>query len=277
MTGGAEINAQAWTRRRLLAVLAGGVAAALLMLTGLGFAVHYAIQQPADAATAGRAVDPSAPVGKARGEQHRDQVAAAPMLEVAPEDAREGTPSTTPGPSMTVPAPTTVGPVEVPTGFPKTPAGAVGQLSTIMTTVLQGMSIDHAHAVYEQWSLPGATEPSHWRMTKNVQAFLSSSGQQGQAKAPTTSVTARPLAGQIKGTDGPEWVLACVLVDVQAVVATQSRIAYGHCERMQWSADQDRWVIAPGPEPAPAPSTWPGTDRAHEAGWRTWIDDSEGN
>lgn len=271
MAGGAETNAQAWSRRRLLAVLAGGVAAALLILVGLGFAVHYALQ-PADAA--GDDIDPSAPVASARGEEHRDQIAAAPMLQAAPEDARGGEPSTTPGESMTVPAPTNAGPAEIPTGFPKTPAGAVGQLSTIVTAVLQGMSIEHTHVVHEQWSLPGAPPASQWRMTKNVAAFLSSSGQQGQAKAPTVSVMARPLAGQIKGTDGPEWVLACVLVDVQAVVATQSRIAYGHCERMQWA--QDRWMIAPGPEPAPAPSTWPGTDLAHEAGWRAWIDDQGG-
>ena len=65
-------------------------------------------------------------------------------------------------------------------------------------------------------------------------------------------------------------MLACVLLDVKAQISTQARIAYGHCERMQWT-DQDggRWVIGDGPAPARAPSTWPGTDLAAQAGWKT--------
>jgi len=107
------------------------------------------------------------------------------------------------------------------------------------------------------------------------------------------TVTVTPVAGMVKGVDGDDWVLACVLLDVQAVITTDARIAYGHCERMQWtdgtarkSADDTggagnaggpeagggRWMIAPGPSPAPAPSTWPGTDLAIKAGWRTWVD-----
>jgi len=50
---------------------------------------------------------------------------------------------------------------------------------------------------------------------------------------------------------------------------TSARIAFGHCERMQWQ--DTRWVIAAGAAPARAPSTWPGTDLAAEAGWRTWV------
>ena len=82
-------------------------------------------------------------------------------------------------------------------------------------------------------------------------------------------MTATPVAGQVKGTDGPDWVLACVLLDVRVVITAQARAAYGHCEAMTWEAG--RWVIAPGQAPAPAPSTWPGTDLANEAGWRTWA------
>ena len=32
-------------------------------------------------------------------------------------------------------------------------------------------------------------------------------------------------------------------------------------------------MVAPGTPPAPAPATWPGTQLAHEAGWRTWSTD----
>ncbi|MCM3556662.1 hypothetical protein M3697_16370 [Janibacter melonis] len=193
------------------------------------------------------------------------------MLEVTPEDATEGEPAATPAPTISVPAATRTGPVEIAMGYPRTPPGAVGQLAAIVTSTLQGMSIQHLTAVHDKWAAPGAPTVRQWKMTKNVQAFLTSAGQQGQSKAPTVAVTATPVAGQVKGTDGPGWVVACVLVDVTAVVATQARIAYGHCERMEWV--EDRWMIAPGPEAAPAPSTWPGTDLAHEAGWRTWTQD----
>ena len=83
---------------------------------------------------------------------------------------------------------------------------------------------------------------------------------------------ATPTAAQVKGTDGTDWVLACVLLDVQARIVTQARIAYGHCERMQWSTDEGgRWLIAAGSPPAQAPSTWPETDLARQAGWLTWV------
>lgn len=272
MSRAAEINRDAWGRRRLLTVLAGGVAAALAFLTGLGLAVYYAVQpSEQDAVTP---LDPAAPVAPvAHGQAERDRLAAAPMLAVDPEDAVSGTPATSPGPNVTVPPSTGIGPAELPAGFPQTPPGAVGQLGMIVTAVLQGMSIDHATAVHKEWAMPGAPPAPQWRMTKNVQSFLASAGQTGQAKATSVSVTATPVAAQVKGTDGDSWVLACVLVDVRAVVAREARIAYGHCERMQWH--DDRWMIAPGTEPAPAPSTWPGTDLALSAGWRTWVQEGE--
>lgn len=49
-------------------------------------------------------------------------------------------------------------------------------------------------------------------------------------------------------------------------------MAFGYCERMQWDPTSHRWLIAPGASPAPAPSTWPGTDVAQRAGWLTWAD-----
>ena len=139
------------------------------------------------------------------------------------------------------------------------------------------MSIPQANQVYEQWALPGGAGVADWALTKNVQNFLASAGQ-GQSKDPTVAVTATPAAGQVKATDGPDWVLACVLLDVRATITAEARIGYGYCERMQWHAtptgtvgDGGRWMIAPGAPAAAAPSTWPGTDIAFKAGWRTWV------
>ncbi|TQM57841.1 hypothetical protein [Humibacillus xanthopallidus] len=286
-----------WDRRRLLTVLAGGVLAALVFLVGLGLAVYYALGSlgaspspgsPAIGETtraeipgdAGRDV----PAGPARGQAYRDRVAAAPMLDVDPDSARRGVPSAHPAPTLLVPAVTRTGPADVPTGFPHTTAGAVAQLAAIESTVLQGMSIPQVNDVHHRWTRTGAVAVADWPLTRNVQAFLAAA-RQGQSKDTLVTVTVTPVAGMVKGVEGDDWVLACVLLDVQAVITTDARVAYGHCERMQWTDGTDgagdpggpgtsggRWMIAPGPSPAPAPSTWPGTDLAIKAGWRTWVD-----
>ncbi len=270
-----------WGRSRLLATLAAGVVAALLFVLGLGLALFYGLRSAGqDAPTQ---VGASKVDAAGTGPAHRDQVAAQPMLPVAPEDARRGVPAALAGPVIQVPVATGAGPAQVPTGFPRIPEGAVGQLAAIETTVLQGMSIPQANQVYDRWALPSGTGVANWPLTKNVQNFLASSGvgdSQGQSRDATVAVTAAPAAAQVKGTDGADWVLACVLLDVQATITAEARIGYGYCERMQWlagagggaenSAD-GRWMIAPGNPAATAPSAWPGTDLAFKAGWRTWV------
>lgn len=262
----AATNVEPWDRRRLLATLASVLVAALVMITGLGLAVYYALTADGSAqdATAG---EPTIAPG-ATGQQRRDQIAAQPMLNVPPEAAQSGTPSAVPAKAIEIPAATKTGAAGVPTGFPMTPQGAAGQLAAIEANVMQGMSIPYTNEVYKHWALPGGVGMADWPLTQNVQAFLGSAGQ-GQTKESTVTVTTTPAAAQIKGHDGKRWVVACVLMDVRAVITTQARMAYGYCERMQWS--KGRWMIAPGDSPAKAPSTWPGTDLAADAGWRTWV------
>lgn len=258
---------QQWGRRRLVRTLLGVGLSAVLALCGLGYAVYSAI---ASTKTGSGTPDPvqsaeQLPVGQGR----RDGIAAAPMLTVPPEASRSGTPSARQSPFVAIPSAGRVGPAEVPTGFPQTPEGAVGQLAAIETTVLQSMSIDRAHQVHTAWSAPGAVPVERWELTANIQAFLGSGAGQHMDRS-RGSVVTTPVAAQVKGTDGQDWVLACVLLDVQAQLATQARIAYGHCERMQWIPDAGgRWVIAAGSAPARAPCTWPGTDLAIAAGWKT--------
>lgn len=265
-----------WGRSRLLATLAAGVVAALLFVLGLGLALFFGLRsagQDAPTQVAATEVDAAG-----TGPAHRDQVAGQPMLPVAPEDARRGVPAAQAGPVIQVPVATGAGPAQVPTGFPRIPEGAVGQLAAIETTLLQGMSIPQANQVYDRWALPNGTGVANWPLTKNVQNFLASAGQ-GQNKDATVAVTATPAAGQVKGTDGAHWVLACVLLDVRATITAEARIGYGYCERMQWHPGSGgaettaggRWMIAPGAPAATAPSTWPGTDLAFKAGWRTWV------
>lgn len=264
---------QGWSRRRLLTILVSAALVAVLLLLGLALAVREALtttgthDQTPPAATGSPA---GAPLPTA-GPERREAIARAPMLDTGTDadGFRGGTPAPAPAPTMTVPVATTSGPAQVPAGFPRTPEGAVAQLAGIDVTVLAGMSIAQTHQVHQEWTAPGAAPAQDWVMTTNVQSFLSSARQPGQAKEPHVTVRAIPVAGQVKGVDGTDWVLACVLLDVQAVIDTHARIAYGHCEAMQWK--DDRWVMTGGPPPAPAPSTWPGTQESIDAGWRTWV------
>ena len=257
-----------WGRGRLLAIVGS---AALLAAGVLAFLISLALESltgpgPAVPVT----VDTSAP--PSTGHVRRDEIAAAPMLQVDPTARSSGVPATAQSRALDVPPATGQGPSGVPTGYPRTPAGAVGQLAAIDTTVLTGMSLQHTRAVHQAWALPGAPTVEQWVMTENVSAFLAAAGPSPVGLPP--AVVAYPAAGQVKGTDGPDWVLACVLLRVDATIARSASIAYGHCERLQWS--DSRWQIAPGAQPALAPSTWPGTEAATQAGWLTWSPAEQG-
>ena len=257
-------EAAGWGRRRLLSIVVTLVLVVVSGLVGLVYAVHGAVASSGTGDGRAAVAVAALPSGPAR----RDAIAAAPMRRVTPQDSRGGTPAASPAPTIVVPAATGLGPAEVPTGFDRSPGGAVGQLAAIATTVLQGMSIPQVRAVYEQWSAPGAPTVNEWALMAAVQAFLASEAGR-HIDAPGASVVSVPVAAQIKGSDGDGWVVACVLLDVTVTFVTEARAAYGYCERLQWT--DDRWVIAPGESPAPAPSTWPGTELATAAGWRTWT------
>jgi hypothetical protein len=72
--------------------------------------------------------------------------------------------------------------------------------------------------------------------------------------------------GLVKASDGGDWVVVCVDFEVDATLARTVRVAVADCARMAWAGD--RWVIGPGAEPAPAPSIWPGTQAAIDAGYK---------
>jgi hypothetical protein len=265
-------NDPGWDRRRLLAGLAGVVLVALVLIAGLAYTVHATLTgtRSQDRQLLPAGVHSSSPAGRP---SDRDLIAAQPMLQVAPEDARPTTPAALPAPVIVVPASTRTGPAGVPAGFPRTPEGAVAQLASMTTSVLQVMSIPRTTAIYDGWALPDGVGAAGWELTANAQAFLGAVGM-GNTLDPAARVVAFPAAGQVKGVDGPGWVLACVLLEVRATVTAEARMGYGHCARMQWH--QGRWMIAPGAPAARAPSTWPGTEAAKRAGWRTWADEGQG-
>lgn len=255
-----------WSRGRLrgAAVAAAGVAA--LLLYGLVFGLSRFLTTVGEAGTPRDAAAADAMAGSSP-QRRRDAAAAAPMHRVDPAAARPVAPATVQAATIVVPAATTAGPAGVPSGFPQTPEGAVGQLAAIDTTVLTAMAMDIARTVHRAWSAPGAVPFGDWEPARSVRAFLAGSRLADPAQRAVVTVT--PAAAQIKAHDGPDWVVACVLHRVRAVVKTDAEVGFGHCERMTWQTG--RWIIAAGPAPARAPSTWPGSDTAAAAGWRTWV------
>ena len=270
----------AWSRQRLVAGLVIAATVAVVLLASLGYAVYLtfasatsASSSTSDAETGTQYLkgvkDPgSAAEVDAKGQAQRDAIAAAPMLVVSPEDMRPATVSTRQPGRIVIPNADRGGPAQVPTGFPHTPQGALGQLAEIDTTALESMDVATAADIYQGWSLPDGPGAEHWEISRDIVAFLSGAGETS-SKDPATTVTADPAGALVKGVDGPDWTLACVQLRIRATITTDAQIGYGHCSRMQWS--QGRWMIAPGKQPAPAPATWPGTTTSRRAGWLTWT------
>lgn len=283
--GRTSADVSAWGRARLVSILAGSVLVVLVLIGGLGYAVFAAVpgldRDEQDARTVYGATGVTEQSSTARGAGRRDAIAAEAMLAVSPQAAfpdstsSRGTNSVTragsagnAGPIVIPPATGAPGPGFVATGFPRTPEGAIGQLEQIDMAVLQSMSPLTAREVYASWALPGGVDVDRWWPTTSVESFLDRS-EMGQVKSPDAAVSTEPVAALIKGTDGPDWATVCVLLKVTATYRSEARAAFAHCERMQWVGG--RWMLAPGAPPAPAPATWPGTDLAAAAGWRTWT------
>lgn len=262
-----------WSRRQLLIVLGIVLAVVAMLIAGLTYAVGSALSTDADDAPASlESANASWPRGAngERGDRYRDAIAAAPMLVAGPEDLKPAAPALAEPKQISIDPPSSAGPVDVPTGFPHTPEGAVGQLAAIETTALGSMSLGYARDIHRGWAMVGA-EFDQWEIAQSIQSFHASAGTVDGDGAVMLAVT--PAGGQIKGTDGPDWVLACVQLDITVTVLGETRFGYGHCDRMQWA--DNRWMIASGAPPAQAPSTWPGSQRSLDAGWRLWVDSSD--
>jgi len=259
-----DITGAPWPRWRLILGLAVVATAGLLLFGGL-VATLLALVVPSTPGT--ERVD--VVVTEPSGEDRRNAIAASSLPEI-PRDAQwPHAPVAVPPPEIKIPVSTSIGPAGVSSGFPRTPEGALGQLAAIEVRVLEAMSIPVLNQVHSAWVAPGGAELAGWEMSADVQAFLGAVPHEAPDRIDdTTTVTVVPVGAQLKGMDGPDWVLACVMVEVRATVATDARMAYGHCARMVWA--NDRWLIAPGVPPAAVDGAWPGTQAFIDAGWKTW-------
>lgn len=264
-----------WSRAKLLAALGLLLALAVAVLAGGGLWV-WLRTHPAQPTPSGTATEPvsatttsgSEPTGgSAQGAQaRRDGLAAAPMPTAGASAAMPGVLSVRDPGVMVLPASTSTGPAGIRSGFPQTLEGALAQLVAIDTDVLNAATLDRARQVIGGWAAQGGPTGESWSAVKALAGFHSAAGLTGGAD-PGLAVRATAMMGLVKSTDGADWAVVCVDFEVDATLAQTARAAVADCQRMAW--DGRRWVIGPGPEPAPAPSIWPGTDAAIDAGYRT--------
>lgn len=260
-----EAEVVVWSRQRLLAVVAALAVFCVVLLFGLVYAVRLIVGTPAapPVAESGGSSDAGSSSGNAR----RDEIASAPMLRTRDSDLKPTRPAERQNPPIQVPLSTTVGPAGIDSGYPHTPEGAIAQLATIDTFALESMSALRAEEIFTAWADPAAAFNA-WQINQSIRLYHSRAGTEDAD--PKVRVHVDPVAAQIKGTDGAGWLVACVQYDVSITYRSTGRFGFGHCDRMTW--DGDRWVIGAGAPAAPAPSTWPASQRSVDAGWRPWID-----
>lgn len=197
-------------------------------------------------------------------ESAKNALAAKPMLPVAPAAAL---PQPIAGPAaeapVTLPAATNTAGL-ISTGYPRTPAGAVAQLAAIDALAFRDLNPSNARAAYDWAALPGSVPLAQWTPQVGVSAILTAAGTpRGSSELTSAWVLTH---AQVKGVlDDGNFVVACVLGELDANYRSAVRAGVGDCQRMVWQAG--RWWIGPGAQPAFAPSTWPGSAQCVRAGW----------
>lgn len=258
----------------MLVLLIGAAVVGLVLILGLVLAVVYAVQ-PRHTAAAGGGSSTSETQSAGDGGPRRtavdprDALAARPMTKVDESASHPGTVSThDPGDPIMLPALIGTGPAGVPTGFPRTPAGAMAQLAAIDQVVIQSGSIATAREGILQWAELGGPTPDTWSTLQALVRLLSSAQTGGTSQL---AVVLTPLMGQIKGKVGPGFVVPCIDFELDVTLTSTARGAVADCQRMVWqpavSGSGGRWMIGAGSEPAEAPAVWPGTDLSFAVGY----------
>ena len=264
------VAAGEWSRPRLWSLLVGALVVTLALLAGLLWSVTVLLGGEVPGTDTHQDDTP-----------RPDEAGLGPELRVNEEtlsDALPGTLSHGTAGVITLPSATSIGPAGVPTGFPRTREGALAQLIALDRAALESLSVPRAQDVIRAWAATGGPDMQSWSVITGLTRLLSTAGQ------PATGTTALSLRadaamGQFPDADdaagsfeaGPRQVIGCVdlLLTLTVAASSSEQIAAADCQRLFWQGD--RWVIAAGPEPAPTPSVWPGSQAALDAGYQ-WLE-----
>ena len=273
-----------WSRGKLMALLVCAAAAVLAVLAGLGWLL-WAPGPPsttssgltevdtANGADGADGADGSPRGGAGEAGARRDELAAAPMIELGLDAAKPQPLSRQVARVLYLPAASGVDELGVATGFPATAAGAVAQLAAIDRAAISSAGPDGARAVIAAWAADGGPTPATWSGVAAMTTLYSAAGLPAGYTA--GQVDYAPTMGLVKATDGPSFVVACVNGTVTVTFTQTARVAAADCQRMVWDQGQEqgRWVIGPGAEPADPPGAWPGSQVAIDVGWQELRDE----
>ncbi len=260
-------------RGRAVAVLVVAVMLVVLLLGVVAYLVVHALNGNARTSAPGSPTPTASPVdgaptGSVSVQAQQDAVAAQPMLQLPQSAAKpQALVRETAGPPIRIPAPShkvIPGGPPVATGFPQTPEGALAQLAAIDEAALSTTDLGRVDEVYRWAAAPGAVPETQWTPFHGISRLITALSD--PAKVQQTQATFQVVQGQIKGTVGPDFVVACVLGEFDATLTTTQRAGVGDCQRMIWR--DNRWWIGPGTQPVFAPSAWPGSADAVRAGWK---------
>ena len=245
-----------WNRRKLQVLLGVGALVVLAVLVGIVWSVTALLARDGDA-------DSTADVNTGG-----DALVTIDANDAALEDAQPGPLATSRTGTIRVPQPTKLGENQVATGFPPTFEGAMAQLIAIDQRAIQSVSVVAAQDVIGSWAEPGGPTAESWSGVEAVRTLLESAGLPASGST-EMAVELRPAMGFIL-TAQLRAVTPCVdfVLTVTVAGAESSRIAVADCQHMLWS--DGHWVIAPGEEPDPSASLWPGTQASYDAGYQ-WL------
>ena len=281
-----------WSRQRLALVLGVLGLVAALMVFGLGLGVYYSfadhghhhranatgstvtpsVSPPTTGASL--ASRPSAPPSTSGGlsaadKAARDALAAKPMPRTTLADAQPGAPISAHDPGqIRIPKSTRRDALGVSTSFPHTPQGALAAMASIDATAFDSGTMAGVRNVIRAWAAPGGPSTTSWSGVKAMASFFDGAGLSGGGTQ-QLSLVMTPVMGLIKGTVGPDFVVACVDFELDATLTQTQRVATADCERMVWTGG--KWMIGPGAEPAEPPSVWPDTDLAIKVGYKDLV------
>ncbi|WP_337822305.1 hypothetical protein [Amycolatopsis sp. A1MSW2902] len=174
----------------------------------------------------------------------------------------------TAGPPIALPAPALRAGRWIPDGFPPSPEGALAQLVAFNQAGMSGGDPDTYDRAYAQSALPGASSVADSGLHVLLHEFRKAA--QLASGDTTDGLTVRydVTHGLIKGTaDAGRYVVACTLGQFTADYQGQgTSVGVGDCQALRWTGNS--WRISPGARAAYAPSAWPGTTEAVDAGYR---------
>ncbi|KAA9163965.1 hypothetical protein FPZ12_008005 [Amycolatopsis acidicola] len=173
-----------------------------------------------------------------------------------------------PGPAITVPGSSTVVGSWIPTGFPDTPEGALGQLKALNETAVEGGDPSTYDRAYARLAEPGAPSSEDSGLHTLLTNFRRSAGLSAGSAEAGLRVDYDVTHGLIKGSvEDNHFAVVCTLGQLTFEFQTRSTtLGVGDCQAMRWTGSG--WKISHGVRAAYAPAAWPGSLDSVKAGYR---------